>query len=171
MLVVSIAAGALWAGIPAFFKAKWGTNETLFTLMMNYIATYLVSYFLIIWVPSGSSTLNKMKFGNMPKLLGNDYGIVVVVAMVLTAVMFIYLNYTKPGYEINVVGESVRTAQYIGIPVKKDSVSWICGKTRLQKKPSKAMISGSKSRSPPPNGVPGSALASLFWGISSKIDV
>ena len=119
MILVAVLCGILWGVIPALFKAKWNTNETLFTLMMNYIATYLVSYFLIIWVPSGSSTLNKMKFGNMPKLLGNDYGIVVVVAMVLTAVMFIYLNYTKPGYEINVVGESVRTAQYIGIPVKK----------------------------------------------------
>ena len=119
MILVAVLCGILWGVIPALFKAKWNTNETLFTLMMNYIATYLVSYFLIIWVPSGSSTLNKMKFGNMPKLLGNDYGIVVVVAMVLTAVMFIYLYYTKPGYEINVVGESVRTAQYIGISVKK----------------------------------------------------
>ena len=44
MVVSSVAAGAIWAGIPAIFKAKWNTNETLFTLMMNYVATQLVAY-------------------------------------------------------------------------------------------------------------------------------
>lgn len=119
MVLAAVLCGVIWGVIPALFKAKWNTNETLFTLMMNYIATYLVSYFLIVWVPSGSSTLNKMKFGIMPDIFGNSYGIVVLVGIILTAVMFVYLNFTKHGYEINVVGESVRTAQYIGIPVKK----------------------------------------------------
>ena len=54
MTVAAIAAGALWGFIPAFFKAKWNTNETLFTLMMNYVATQLVAYFIIVWeVPQG----------------------------------------------------------------------------------------------------------------------
>ena len=45
MIIASILAGAIWALIPAFFKAQWNTNETLFTLMMNYIAIQIVSYF------------------------------------------------------------------------------------------------------------------------------
>jgi simple sugar transport system permease protein len=68
MLLAAVFTGALWAVIPAIFKAKWNTNETLFTLMMNYIATSLVSYFLIVWVPSGSSTLGELKTGHLPNI-------------------------------------------------------------------------------------------------------
>ena len=119
MFLGAVVSGAVWGLIPALCKAKWNTNETLFTLMMNYIATYLVSYCLVVWVPNGSAIMPKMQTGKLPQILGNDYALIVVVTLVLTIAMFIYLNYTKQGYEINVVGESVRTAQYIGIPVKK----------------------------------------------------
>ena len=118
MAVASIIMGAVWAVIPAVFKAKWDTNETLFTLMMNYVATSLVSFFLIVWVPSGSSTLGELKTGHMP-VVYNRYLILVVVVAVITIAMYIYLNYCKHGYEISVVGESQKTACYIGINVKK----------------------------------------------------
>ncbi|MCH5199173.1 MAG: ABC transporter permease, partial [Oscillospiraceae bacterium] len=49
MLIASLAAGAVWAVIPAVFKAQWNTNETLFTLMMNYVAIQLVSYYSMVW--------------------------------------------------------------------------------------------------------------------------
>ena len=48
IVIAGILAGAVWAVIPAIFKAKWNTNETLFTLMMNYVATQLVAYFIIV---------------------------------------------------------------------------------------------------------------------------
>ena len=118
MFIAALAAGILWAVIPALFRAKWGTNETLFTLMMNYVATFLVGYFLVIWVPSGSSSLGKLKYGKLPSF-GNDYLLIILIVLALTVALYIYLNYTKQGYEINVVGESVRTARYIGINVNK----------------------------------------------------
>ena len=118
MFFAALLAGAVWAVIPALFRAKWGTNETLFTLMMNYVATFLVSYFLVIWVPSGSSSLGKLKYGKLPSI-GHDYLLIILVVLALTIGLYIYLNYTKHGYEINVVGESVRTAQYVGINEKK----------------------------------------------------
>ena len=118
MFIAALLAGAIWGVIPALFRAKWGTNETLFTLMMNYVATFLVSYFLVIWVPSGSSSLGKLKYGKLPAL-GNDYLLIILIVLALTVGLYIYLNYTKHGYEINVVGESVRTAQYVGINEKK----------------------------------------------------
>ena len=118
MFIAALAAGALWGVIPAFFRAIWGTNETLFTLMMNYVATYLVSYFLIIWVPSGSSSLGKLKFGKLPEIV-NEQLLIILVVLVLTAGLYIYLNYSKHGYEISVVGESVRTAKYVGINERK----------------------------------------------------
>ena len=118
MFAAALLSGMVWAVIPALFKAKWGTNETLFTLMMNYVATFLVSYFLVIWVPSGSSSLGKLKYGKLPSF-GNDYLLIILIVLALTIGLYIYLNYTKQGYEINVVGESVRTARYIGINVNK----------------------------------------------------
>lgn len=118
MLFASLAAGALWALFPALCKAKWNTNETLFTLMMNYVATYLVSYFLVIWVPSGSSSLAKLKHGKLP-VVGRDYLLIILIVLALVVLLYIYLNYSKHGYEISVVGESERTAAYLGISVKK----------------------------------------------------
>ena len=121
MLVASLLSGALWGLFPALCKAKWNTNETLFTLMMNYVATYLVSYCLIKWVPSGSSSRGKLKYGKLPRLdlpvIGHDYLLIVVVVAALAVALYVYLNYSKQGYEISVVGESERTAKYVGINV------------------------------------------------------
>lgn len=121
-IVAAIAAGALWALIPAVFKAKWNTNETLFTLMMNYVATQLVAFFIIIWeAPKGSGTIGiinqKTQIGWMS--LGNKYLLPIIVALILTVFTYVYLNYTKHGYEIAVVGESERTARYVGIKVDR----------------------------------------------------
>ncbi len=118
MALAAIVMGAIWAVIPAIFKANWDTNETLFTLMMNYVATSLVSFFLIVWVPSGSSSLGEQQFGHMP-IVYHRYFVLVAVVAVITVAMYIYLNYCKHGYEISVVGESQKTACYIGINVKK----------------------------------------------------
>ena len=122
MTVASILCGAVWAAIPAYFKVKWNTNDTLFTLMMNYIATQLVACFAIIWEnPKGSGTIgiinNATEFGWIQ--IGNKYLLPIIVALVMTAATYIYLNYTKHGYEIAVVGESERTARYIGIKVER----------------------------------------------------
>ena len=58
MAVASIVAGAVWGIIPALFKAKWGTNESLFTLMMNYVAIQITSYCVALWEnPFGSNTV------------------------------------------------------------------------------------------------------------------
>lgn len=124
MIAASIAAGALWAVIPAFFRANWNTNETLFTLMMNYIAIQLVSFFTYKWsVPKGSGQvgiINRTSHaGWLPVIAGKEHLLNIIIVLVITAVMYIYLKYTKQGYEIAVVGESENTAKYIGLSVKK----------------------------------------------------
>ncbi len=118
MFAAALICGMVWAVIPAIFKAKWNTNETLFTLMMNYVATYVVSYFLVVWVPSGSSSLGKLKYGKLPSF-GHDYLLIILIVLALTALLYVYLRHSKHGYEISVVGESVRTAQYSGMNVSK----------------------------------------------------
>ncbi len=119
MFLASVVAGSIWSIIPALFKVKWNTNETLFTLMMNYIATYTVAFCLIKWTPDGSSSLGALPYGHLPELFDNEYLLLIIVVLLLTAGMYIYLNYSKHGYEISVVGESENTAKYIGINVKK----------------------------------------------------
>ncbi len=119
MLIVSILAGVIWGIIPAFFKANFGTNETLFTLMMNYVATQVVSVFIAVKVKSGSQVMGVIQGGWMPKLFGKDYLINIIIVLLLTVGMYIYFKYSKHGYEISVVGESENTARYIGINVKK----------------------------------------------------
>ena len=122
-LIASLVAGAIWGFLPAFFKAKWNTNETLFTLMMNYIAMQLTSYFIIIWeVPKGAGKIgiiNQDTIGWLPRIGGNQYLLNILVVAVLTVLMYVYLNYSKHGYEIAVVGESQRTASYAGIKVDR----------------------------------------------------
>ena len=124
MVVTSILAGALWGAIPAFFKAKFGTNETLFTLMLNYVAIQLVAYFSVVWEnPKGSGNIGVInpntKIGWFPDLFGSKYALNILIVALLTIGLYIYLNYTKHGYEISVVGESERTARYVGIKVEK----------------------------------------------------
>ena len=122
-LAAALLAGAVWGFLPAFFKAKWNTNETLFTLMMNYIAMQLASYFIIVWeVPKGAGKIGiinqSTRAGWLPEL-GNAYLLPIIVVVLMTAFMYVYLSYSKHGYEIAVVGESQRTASYAGIKVDR----------------------------------------------------
>lgn len=119
MIIASVLAGVIWAVIPAFCKAMWNTNETLFTLMMNYVSIQLVAFFLKYFVKSGSGVLEPMPEFGLPVISGQPYLLNIIIVAVLTAVVYIYLKKTKHGYEISVVGESENTAKYIGISVRK----------------------------------------------------
>ncbi len=123
MLVAAIAAGAFWGFLPAFFKSKWNTNETLFTLMMNYVAIQITAYYTIRWeVPKGSGKIgiinqNDMK-GWLPSIAGQQYLPTIIIVALMTIALYFYLKYSKQGYEIAVVGESEKTARYVGIKVE-----------------------------------------------------
>lgn len=126
MLVAGLAGGMLWAVIPAFFKAIWGTNETLFTLMMNYIATALVAFTIQAMFPKGTGTMGVLNGstgkGWLPSIgngTGKNYILTIIIVAVVTCIMYVYMQYSKHGYEISVVGESENTARYIGINVRK----------------------------------------------------
>lgn len=123
MALASIVGGALWAVIPAICKALWNTNETLFTLMMNYVAMTIISYYIMVNDRSGRSDLGiineRTGYGYLPQLFGKPYVFNIIIAIIITIVVFIYLKYSKHGYELSVVGESENTARYIGVNVKK----------------------------------------------------
>ena len=111
--------GVIWSVIPALFKAFFNTNETLFTLMMNYIAALLAKLAIDIWVPNGSQSFGVLKQGTFPEIFDNTGTLVILFGVVIFVVMFFYIKFSKQGYEIAVVGESLNTARYIGINIKK----------------------------------------------------
>lgn len=116
-LFAAILAGIIWAVIPAIFKAIWNTNETLFTLMMNYVAIQCVAMFINSFATGGSNTLPVIYSGSLYMIYEN-LTIILIVAL-LTAAMAVYIKHTKHGFELSLVGESVNTAKYVGINVKK----------------------------------------------------
>lgn len=124
ILIGSCIAGMVWGLIPAVFKVKYNTNETLFTLMLNYVAMQLVLICIAFWEkPVGSNTVGIVnglsQKGWFPEIFGQQQTLTVIITLVLTAAMYIYMKYSKQGYEISVVGESENTAEYAGIDVKK----------------------------------------------------
>ncbi len=122
MILSSLIASVIWAVIPALFKAYFNANETLFTLMMNYIAIAVVDCFVFNWDKSGSGNIGLVNLISRKAWfpdLGNKYVLSIIVAVVLTLIMFIYMRFTKHGFECALVGESINTAKYVGINVKK----------------------------------------------------
>ena len=118
-LIVAVLFGIIWAVLPAIFKAQWNTNETLLTLMMNYIAVCLAEYFIRKVALAGTGVLIFDKGGVIGAIGGNEFILKIIVVIVVTAIMAVYLKFSKHGYELTVVGESPNTARYIGINTKK----------------------------------------------------
>lgn len=130
MIAASMVSGLIWGIIPAICKAKWKTNETLFTLMMNYIALQLTSFFTIFWEHTkGSGSIGIInrgtKAGWLPtSFLSGIFGeynfiLNILIILIITVGIAVYVKYTKQGFELSVVGESENTARYVGIDVKK----------------------------------------------------
>lgn len=129
MALAGITAGAIYAFIPAFFKAKWGTNETLFTLMQNTIALQVIWYLMTVdaWQDPGQlfNQIGRLPMvARLPNLFGIHIGWVLI--LVLTILTHIYLSRSKQGYQLTVVGQSPNTARYAGMNVK-----WIIMRTML----------------------------------------
>lgn len=113
-LLLSILASIIWSVIPAIFKAFFNTNETLFTLMMNYVAIQLVSFFVNTY--GKDNKLFTIDSVYLPMM--HQYLTILIIVALLVAFVTVYLKMTKHGYEIAVVGQSTSTAKYAGINVK-----------------------------------------------------
>jgi simple sugar transport system permease protein len=121
MGLAAATAGGLWGFIPAFFRAKWGTNETLFTLMLNYVALGIIIYLQSVqaWRREGEMHPIIAMFpaaARLPQIGGVHIGWVMV--LILTGLVYFYLAKSKQGYQLSVVGESENTARYAGMNVK-----------------------------------------------------
>ena len=123
MGLAAAVAGGIWGLIPAFFRAKWGTNETLFTLMLNYVALRYIMYLqsLLRWQVPGSPghpQIDRFSMAaRLPQVFGLHIGWIIVIALAI--LVHLYLNHSKQGYQLTVVGQSENTARYAGMNVKR----------------------------------------------------
>lgn len=120
MAVAAMIGGAIWGLIPAFFRAKFGTNETLFTLMLNYVALGFIMYLQSeLWRcpdQGGFPIISRFDMvARLPMLGGIHIGWIIVLA--LTFFVHIYLKRSKQGFQLTVVGQSENTARYAGMNV------------------------------------------------------
>lgn len=122
MFVLGMICGGIWGLIPALLKVKLGTNETLVTLMLNYIALRWLTYLQYgPWKDGGFPKIpNFPAHAILPSVLGVHIGW--IIAVLLTAAVYILLRRSKLGYEIAVLGESEATARYAGINVAKITI-------------------------------------------------
>lgn len=122
MLLAGFISGGLWGFIPAYFRTKFKTNETILTLLMNYIAIKFLTFLQYgPWKDPKSLGFPKIPgFADsaiLPKVFGIHIGF--IIALVLVIAIYLYINHTKQGYEISVIGESENTALYAGMKVDK----------------------------------------------------
>lgn len=128
MMLAAMAGGAFYALIPGIFRAYSGTNETLFTLMLNYVAIKIAIFLrLVLWKNPEAKGFPQIKAipdaAHLPKIFGVHSGW--IIALITTVIVYIFLKYTKSGYETRVVGESEPTANYAGINVRKVLISGV----------------------------------------------
>ena len=122
MGAASIICGGIWGAIPAYFRAKWRTNETIFTLMMNYVALKWLTYLQYgPWKDPAALGFPKIPQFSHNAVLPQIFGIHIgwIIALILIILMHYFINNTKRGYEISVVGGSENTGRYAGMNVKK----------------------------------------------------
>ena len=120
MALAAAAAGGLWAGFAGFLKARWNVNEIITTLMLNYIAIRLLEYFVYgPWRDPSSLGFPMTKpfidSARLPSLWGTRIHMGLYGILILTAVMWVLLKKTRWGYEIRVMGSSMKAAEYAGM--------------------------------------------------------
>jgi len=125
MLVAGFAAGAVWALIPGTLRALWNVNETITTLLLNYVAISWVSYLVFgPWKdPNAMGFPLAPRFPQaayLPVIPGSRVHIGILVAVAVAVLLYIVMKYTRWGYEVRVTGESPEAARYAGMNVVRN---------------------------------------------------
>ncbi|MFE7505948.1 ABC transporter permease [Promicromonospora sp. NPDC057488] len=130
-IVAGIAAGAVWAGIAGVLKARTGAHEVIVTIMLNYVAFYLISYFLatpgLLQAPGSSNpkTPPTPESAQLPTLLGDRFNLTWGFVLALLAVVGVWwlLNRSSTGFAFRAVGENPRAARVAGIDTGRATIN------------------------------------------------
>jgi ABC-type uncharacterized transport system permease subunit len=123
MFLLCALGGSLWAIIAAVLKAFWNVNETIVTLMLNYIALLFLDYLAYgPWMAKGQTTpitdaIPKEMY--LPNISSTDLNAGFILAIVLAIIIYLFFKHTTIGYQIEVIKYSINSAEYAGINVKK----------------------------------------------------
>ena len=129
MLAAGAVGGAVWAFIPAWLKVKFHANESITTLMLNYVALKWIEYLSAgPWKDPAAFGYPRMPRFTENAILPNVFGVHIgwIIALVLVVVVYLFLNNTKKGFEIAILGESENTARYAGISIGKTVLLAVC---------------------------------------------
>lgn len=127
MFVAGCLMGGLWALLPAVPRAKWGVNEVITTLMLNYVAILWVNYLVYgPWKdPKGFNfplTAPFSKAATLPTIAGTRVHLGLLFALVAAIILTVILWRTRWGYEIRVIGESFKAARYAGMNIERNII-------------------------------------------------
>lgn len=122
MLAAGLIGGGLWALIPGILKARFNCSESITTLMLNYVALGWVKYLQYgPWKDPKAMGMPKMPLFESNAVLPNVFGVHIgwIIALVLVIAVYIFMNYSKKGFEIAILGESEDTARYAGVNIRR----------------------------------------------------
>ena len=130
-MVLGITAGAAWAFLSALPKALWNVNETIVSLMMNYVALLFLDYLCYgPWMNKEGLNLPytaTISDGlHLPNIFGTDINLGIVIALIIAAFFFWFFRRTTAGYQISVIKNSLSAAKYAGINIKKNILLVMC---------------------------------------------
>lgn len=123
MFLLCAIGGGLWAMVAAALKAYWNVNETIVTLMLNYIALLFMDYLCYgPWMAKKQTTAISESIPKgmyLPNMGNTGINTGIIIAIVIAVLLFIFLKYTTAGYQVEVIRNSRKSAEYAGINVKK----------------------------------------------------
>ncbi|WP_083403691.1 ABC transporter permease [Curtobacterium sp. MCBA15_001] len=131
-VVAGIVGGAVWGGIVGVLKARTGANEVVLTIMLNYVALYLVSYLLrtpgLLQAPGSPNPISPAMKDSavLPQLFGPRYGVDLgfIVAIIAVVVVWWLVNKSSLGFRFRTIGENPRAARVAGMSVPSLTI-WV----------------------------------------------
>lgn len=124
MMLMAALAGVVWGAIPLFCKIKLNMNETLTTLLLNYVMTRLVAFLVFgpIKDPNGNNYPMSAKIPSqlrLPCFKGTRANFMIFVAIGLAILVWYFFNKTEIGFKMKAIGGNQRAAEFAGYNVKK----------------------------------------------------
>lgn len=121
MFLAAFAAGAAWGVVSILPKALWNVNDTIVTLMMNYVALYFLDYLCYgPWIDKDRNTAVTKEVpdsAQLGSLFGTNLNVCIIVAIVIAVIIYLLFKYTVVGYQIKVISNNQKAAEYAGMSI------------------------------------------------------